>query len=336
MSAPLLRVEGLTTVFRVEGHDVPALSGIDLSCDAGERIGVVGESGSGKSLLAMSLLNLVRSPGRIAGGCVLFKGEDLLSAPRRHLRRLRGGALSLIFQDAGGSLTPVYPIGTQIVELIVKHLRVDRRQARERAISLLRDVGIPEPERRMSALPSQLSGGMKQRVAIAMALCTEPSVLIADDPTSAVDVTIQAQILKLLFRLVSERNLALIFISHDFRVVSTICERLLIIYGGSIVEEGRSADVFRSPRHPYTRALLACSPSVEAYRFPFATLPGSPPSLRDRVAPGCPFVARCDRQAERCRSDRPRLLADPDGRRFACWNPILDQTAAQPVARGAM
>ena len=332
MSDPLLSVDGLTTVFRVRGREFAALNDVSLTCQAGERLGVVGESGSGKSVLALSLLNIIRAPGRIAAGRIQFAGKDILHLPRRELRRVRGGSMSLIFQDAAASLTPVYPIGVQLGEVIRTHLSVTRAEAGRQSVRLLGQVGIPEPERRLRAFPSELSGGMKQRVAIALALASEPTLLIADDPTSAVDVTIQAQILELLRHLVDERGLALIYISHDFRVVSTICERLLILYAGSIVEQGDAQSVFTAPRHPYTDALLACSPSVEEYRFPFATLPGTPPNPRDEPIVGCQFHPRCSRALDVCAREFPPDESVSADHHYRCWSPLgAPESAVSPV-----
>ena len=322
MSPSVLSVEQLTTFFHVRGEEFTALNSVSFGCEAGERLGVVGESGSGKSVLALSLLNLIKAPGRIGAGRVLFQGRDVLTMPRNALRRVRGGGISLIFQDASGSLTPVYPIGVQLIQVIRTHLSVTRGEAAKLAIKLLGQVGIPEPERRMRALPSELSGGMKQRVAIALALASEPTLLIADDPTSAVDVTIQAQILKLLDQLVDERKLAMIYISHDFRVVSTICQRLLILYAGSIVEQGNTVSIFRNPQHPYTRALMDCSPSVDEYRFPFPTLPGNPPKPQDAAITGCVFHPRCSRALEVCTQQAPNIEHYAEAHVYRCWNPI--------------
>ena len=332
MSDPLLSVEGLTTVFRVRGREFAALNDVSLTCQAGERLGVVGESGSGKSVLALSLLNIIRAPGRITAGRILFDGQDVLGLPRRELRRVRGGGMSLIFQDAAASLTPVYPVGIQLGEVIRTHLSVTKAEATRHSVRLLGQVGIPEPERRLRAFPNELSGGMKQRVAIALALASEPTLLIADDPTSAVDVTIQAQILELLRHLVDERKLALIYISHDFRVVSTICERLLILYAGGIVEQGDAKSVFTAPRHPYTDALLACSPSVEEYRFPFATLPGNPPNPRDEPITGCQFHPRCPRAQDACSRESPPDESFSPEHHYRCWSPLgTRESASSPV-----
>ena len=335
MNDPLLSVEGLTTVYRVGGREFAALNDVSLTCRAGERLGVVGESGSGKSVLALSLLNIIRAPGRITAGRIVFADQEILYLRRRELRRVRGGGMSLIFQDAAASLTPVYPVGVQLGEIIRTHLSVTRAEAARQSVQLLGQVGIPEPERRLRAFPSELSGGMKQRVAIAMALASEPSLLIADDPTSAVDVTIQAQILELLRHLVDERRLALIYISHDFRVVSTICERLLILYAGGIVEQGDAPSVFNAPRHPYTDALLACSPSVEEYRFPFATLPGNPPNPRDEPISGCQFHPRCPRALDVCARETPHEESPTAGHSYRCWSPLDAPGSGLPAAVSA-
>jgi len=332
----ILQVNGLTTTYRVGGRDVPVLDNLSFHCEAGERVGLAGESGSGKSVVALSLLRLIRPPGRIAAGEVLLDGQDVLRLSPAALRRVRGGQIAIVFQDPGGSLTPVYSIGTQLVETMRAHLPLSRAEAVRRAVELLGQVGIPEPERRMESFPHELSGGMKQRVAIALALSCNPKVLIADDPTSAVDVTIQAQILQLLDELTQDERLTLILISHDFRVISTICERVLILYSGDIVETGPSYEVFGRPRHPYTRALLECAPSIEEYRFPFATLSGSPPNLVHGRVAGCPFHPRCARRVEPCATEMPPLEPTlPSAHAYACWNPEpIDECASARAAGG--
>ncbi len=315
MSAPpLLEVRGLSVAFR--GGAIQAVDGVDLTLAAGETLAVVGESGSGKSVTALATLRLfapedaVRTEGRI-----LFNGEDLLALPERALRERRGRDVAIIFQDAGASLNPVFTIGRQVAEVLRRHQGLDARAAEAGALALLREVGLSDPEQRLRSYPHQLSGGMRQRVMIAIALACGPQLLIADEPTTALDVTIQAQILALLKALQRRSGMALLFITHDLALVADIADRVAVMYAGQVVEAGPAAEVLARPRHPYTRALLACRPHREADgAVRFAAIPGAPP--RGVFPAGCRFAARCTRAAGGC--GQPQALLAQDERATRC------------------
>jgi len=260
--AKLLDVRNLKTYFFSPTELVKAVGGIDFSIDRGETLGLVGESGCGKSMTALSLLRLVPSPGRIVDGEILFDNADLLRLPQTEMRRIRGNRIAMIFQEPMTSLNPVFRIGNQITEVLQLHKGMDLSRARDKAVELLQQVGIPSPELRIDEYPHQLSGGMRQRVMIAMALACDPQLLIADEPTTALDVTIQAQILDLLFRLKEQRSMATLLITHDLGVVAESCDRVAIMYAGLILEYGRVTEIFANPVHPYTRGLLACIPRL--------------------------------------------------------------------------
>ncbi len=305
MSEALLRVEGLSVAFR--GGAIQAVDGVDLALHAGETLAVVGESGSGKSVTALATLRLfareddVRTAGRI-----LFQGEDLLGLPEAELRKRRGRDIGIIFQDPGASLNPVFNIGRQITEVLRRHKHLPRAEAEAEALRLLREVGISDPEGRLRSYPHQLSGGMRQRVMIAIALACGPRVLIADEPTTALDVTIQAQILGLLKALQAAHGMALLFITHDLELVGDIADRIAVMYAGQVVESGPAAEVLADPRHPYTRALLDCRPHRGADgEVHFAAIPGTPP--RGVFPGGCRFAARCARRAAGCEQPQPLL-----------------------------
>lgn len=317
---PSLEVSGLTTVFAGEAGESPAVSDVSFEIAPGERLGLVGESGSGKTVLCNSLLGVIRRPGRIAAGSVKIGGEDLIAATQERRRELRSRRIAIVPQDATGALTPVRRVGQLLVETMQSHLEISADEARRRAIHHLEQVGIPSPEQRLAAYPFELSGGMKQRLAIALALCCEPDILIADDPTSAVDVTIQSQILQLLRDLGAQRGLSILLVTHDLRVVATLCRRVLVIYNGRIVEEGSTESVMRSPRHPYTEALLRCSPSIDARIVPLATVAGSPPQAGERIS-GCAFHPRCPKADDTCRTVSPDLVGTVGEERVACWHP---------------
>ena len=312
MNDVVLEVEDLVVEFDTR-PPVRAVRGVSFQVRRGERVGIVGESGCGKSVTAMALLGLVDPPGRIVSGSVRVAGVEVVGAPPRELRRLRGKEIAMVFQDPTTSLNPVFRVGRQIADVLAYHGWGDPRTRAARVVELLRRVGIPDPERRARAYPHELSGGMRQRVMIAMAIANEPAIVVADEPTTALDVTVEAQILLLLDELVERSRTAVVFISHDLRVVSEVCDRVLVFYAGRIVEEGDLAEVFAAPRHPYTRALLSLAFSGPEAR---SSIPGAPPDLSRPVA-GCPFAPRCDRRAERCDREPP-LLGD-GGHRFACW-----------------
>lgn len=322
MSAgPLLSVEGLCVEFRGGRGTARVLNGVDLTVRAGETLGIVGESGSGKSMTALALLRLVPDPpGRISAGRVLFESEDLLTLSNTRMRDVRGNKISMIFQEPMTSLNPVFTVGAQICETLTRHLGLKGRPAQERAIRLLQDVGIPAPEQRFREYPHQLSGGMRQRVMIAMAIACEPALLIADEPTTALDVTVQAQIFDLLREIQQRRRMAMLLITHDMGVIAETADRVAVMYGGRVVEEGATRDVLDRPLHPYTRGLIACIPDLHqdaAERAPLPEIPGLVPSVWD-LQRGCPFADRCGEALPRCRDEMPPTQ-ELDGRRVACW-----------------
>ncbi len=289
---PLLEVKGLRTSFYTRDGVVRAVDGIDFHVDRGEIMGLVGESGCGKSVTSLSIMGLVGKPGRVEAGEVLFEGRDLLKLKPDELRKLRGDQLSMIFQQPQSSLNPVWDVGRQIGEVLEIHRGMKRGAARARALELLRMVGIPDPERRLRSYPHEMSGGMAQRVMIAMALACEPELLIADEPTTALDVTIQAQILDLMRNLREQTGTAIILITHDLGVVAEMCDRVAVMYAGEIVEHADVTTLFRQPRHPYTRGLIASIPVVGRVRENLSVIPGNVPNLID-VPKGCRFAPRC-------------------------------------------
>jgi len=300
---PLLRVERLTTVFDTPRGAVPAVDDVSFDVRAGETLGLVGESGSGKSVTALSIMRLVQPPGRIAAGRLLFNGRDLLTLDDRQMQSIRGAEISLIFQEPMTALNPVFRIGDQIGETLVVHRRATRREARGKAIELLRSVRIPNPESRVMDYPHQLSGGMQQRVMIALALACQPSLVIADEPTTALDVTIQAEILDLLREMKAALGLALLLITHDLGVVAETADRVAVMYAGRIVETGTVRDIFRRPAHPYTRGLLASIPGGRPGER-LRAIEGTVPMLGD-LPPGCAFTPRCPDRFDRCPTAPP-------------------------------
>jgi oligopeptide/dipeptide ABC transporter ATP-binding protein len=289
---PLLDVRGLATSFHTREGVVRAVTGIDFAVRRGEVMGLVGESGCGKSVTSLSILGLVARPGRVEAGEVLFEGQDLLKLSDRQLRELRGDRISMIFQQPTSALNPVMDVGFQLGEVLEIHRKVKRRAARDRALELLRMVGIPDPKRRLDAFPHEMSGGMAQRVMIAMALACEPELLIADEPTTALDVTIQAQILDLMRRLQRETGTAIILITHDLGVVAEMCSRVAVMYAGEIVEQTDVRTLFRAPKHPYTQGLIGSIPVLGQMKDELATIPGNVPNLV-ALPPGCRFAPRC-------------------------------------------
>ena len=315
----LLVVEDLQTRFELERGVVQAVSGSTFSVDRGETLGIVGESGSGKSVTVRSILRLIRPPGRIAAGRVLLDGVDLLALDEQAMTAVRGREISMVFQEPSAALNPVLTVGEQISEVLITHLGMGKGEARERAVGHLRDVGIPAPERRCRDYPHQLSGGMQQRCMIAIALACDPKLLIADEPTTSLDVTIQAQILTLLANLVREKGAGLIFITHDIGVIAQIAERIMVMYAGKIAELGSTAQVIDDPQHPYTVELLKSLPSLSTAKgVRLEEIAGDVPDLAD-VPSGCRFHPRCPRAFERCAQEVPPLDETDDGRRVACW-----------------
>ena len=329
--APALAVEDLATRFEVGERIYAAVNGVSFTIRRGECLGLVGESGSGKSVTALSLLGLVPSPpGVIRRGCVWHGGEDVLSLPRERLRALRGGRISYIFQDPLTTLHPLFTVGDQMVEAIRAHRPVPHAEAWAQAVALLERVRIPAAADRAKALPHELSGGMRQRVAIAMALANEPDLIIADEPTTALDVTVQAQILALLDELRRERGLALLFITHDFGVVSQLCDRVAVMYAGQVVEEGPTQAVLDAPAHPYTSRLIACVPILGSGRRTLDAIPGLPPAV-DSLPDGCAFAPRCPRATAACREGEIPPISVADGRAARCLyaHEVVRETAAE-------
>lgn len=326
---PILDITGLTTVFRIGGRDVPAVHDLDLAVAPGETLALVGESGSGKSVTSLSIMGLLpKGIGRVASGRIAFRGKsgeqvDLATLAPEGLRRIRGNDISMVFQEPLTSLNPVYTIGEQIAEPIRIHLGRSHQAAAEEAVRLLDSVGIPDPARRAGQYPHELSGGMRQRATIAMALACNPTLLIADEPTTALDVTIQAQILDLLAALQAERGMAMLFVTHNLGVVAEIADRLAVMYAGTIVETGSVGRVFAHPRHPYTRGLMRSVPRLgEATELkeagtPLPTIPGSVPTLAE-LPPGCPFAPRCPLAIDACRAAFPPLADTGDGQLSRC------------------
>jgi peptide/nickel transport system permease protein len=318
---PLLSVRGLRTQFVVDDQVYRAVDGVDLDIVAGEAVGLVGESGSGKTVTAMSILQLIpKPPGEIVGGRIELDGMDLVRASDRELRQVRGGRVACVFQDPQTSLNPVLSIGDQITEMIHAHQKLGRKQARARAKQLLEAVHIPHPERRLDEYPHELSGGMRQRVVIAMALANDPALLIADEPTTALDVTVQAEILDLLRELRERRGMSLLFITHDFGVVAELCDRVVVMYAGRVVEQAPVEDVFASPAHPYTRRLIDCMPRLGQGRLDLEVIPGLPPAL-NALPEGCAFAERCDVVEDACRSGDIPLASVGRDRLARCIKP---------------
>ncbi len=310
MTDAVLEVRDLHVEFATD-PPVRAVRGVGFTLAAGERLGIVGESGCGKSVTATALLGLVDPPGRIVEGSIRVRGKELLSAAAADLRAIRGSEIAMVFQDPMSSLNPVARIGRQIEDVLTYHGWQDRGSRRRRVAELLRLVGLPDPDRRARAYPHELSGGMRQRVMIAMALANEPAVLVADEPTTALDVTVEAQILLLLEDLTARTGAAIVLISHDLRVVAEVCDRVLVFYAGRIVEEGSVDEVFARPAHPYTRALLEL-----AFGRDRRAIPGAPPDLSSMIT-GCAYAPRCSRRIAAC-SDDP-VLEGRDSHRVACW-----------------
>ncbi len=318
MTEPLLRLDGLKTYFKTRGGDVRAVDGVDLDVLPGETVGLVGESGSGKSVTARSILRLLATPpARYAGGGITFKGQDLLALSESEMRKLRGGKISMIFQDPMTFLNPVYTAGEQVAEAIRLHQGKSRSQARAQTIELFRTVGIPNAEERYDAYPHQLSGGMRQRIMIAIALSSRPELLIADEPTTALDVTIQAQILDLLRNLQREFGMSILLITHDLGVVAETCDRVAVMYAGRIVEQASVDALFANPQHPYTIGLMNAIPRADLEDSAPKPIEGSPPDLSNPPS-GCRFHPRCPHRQAICVTDDPMLRDLEPAHRSAC------------------
>jgi len=316
---PVLEVQDLKTYFSSDRGEIRSVDGVSLYINAGETLGVVGESGSGKSVTSLSIMRLVQQPpGRYAGGRILFEGRDLLELSKRDMQNLRGRDISMIYQEPMTSLNPVYTVGKQIAEALRMHEKLPAAAAFDKAVAMLRLVNIPEPERRAHAFPHQLSGGMRQRVMIAMALACSPKLLIADEPTTALDVTIQAQILELLKRLRDNLGMAIMLITHDLGVVAEMCDRVVVMYSGRIVEMADVNALFDQPLHPYTEGLLASIPRIDEEVDQLYTIEGTVPNPMERP-PGCAFAPRCQYAFDRCQVEEPELREWAPGRQAACF-----------------
>jgi len=319
---PLLEISDLQTFFYTDEGTVTSVDGVSYDALPGETVGVVGESGCGKSVTALSVMRLIPSPpGKIVGGRILFDGEDLVQASERRMRQIRGGKIGMIFQEPMTSLNPVFTVGNQIEEAIRLHLKVSGAQARELAIEMLDKVGIPSPRARIDEYPHQMSGGMRQRVMIAMALSCNPKLLIADEPTTALDVTIQAQILDLIRQLQQDLGMAVLMITHDLGVIAETAHRVVVMYASKIVEKASAVDLFGNPRHPYTRGLFRSIPSVDGGVERLETIEGTVPNPLEFPA-GCKFNNRCAFATEHCVQHEPGLREVSEGHLAACW--LLD------------
>ncbi len=332
MSA-VLQVEGLRTLFKTDDGEFPAVDGISFSVEAGRTLAIVGESGCGKSVTALSIMGLVPNPpGRIASGSVRFGGRELLGLPQRELQNLRGNAMAMIFQEPMSSLNPAFTIGDQIVEGLMRHRPLSRAQAAERALAMLNQVRMPAPEQRLNEHPHRLSGGMRQRAMIAMALACEPRLLIADEPTTALDVTIQAQILDLMRSLQQDNGTAVMLITHDLGVVAEVADDVVVMYAGKVVEQGPVNALFTTPQHPYTVGLLGSIPRLDGETTRLAAITGQVPNPL-RPPPGCSFAPRCPFADAQCVMAAPPLRPVGGGQASACWKTPLDPQVLMALPR---
>jgi peptide/nickel transport system ATP-binding protein len=327
MTAPLLEVRHLRVEFPTRRGTLLALDDISFDIAPGEVLGVVGESGAGKSLTGAAIIGLLEPPGRIAGGEILLEGQRIDQLPYEQMRAIRGRKIGAIFQDPLTSLNPLYTIGRQLTETILTHLPVSAEEARQRAIRLLQDTGIPAAEQRIDQYPHQFSGGMRQRVVIALALAAQPKLIVADEPTTALDVSIQAQIIALLKRLCKEQGAAVMLVTHDMGVIAETCDRVAVMYAGRIAEMGPVHDVIHAPAHPYTAGLMGSIPAMDEDRERLLQIDGAMPRL-NAIPRGCAFNPRCGKATERCRQERPELQA-AGATRAACWWPGTAATAPQ-------
>ena len=314
----LLEVKDLETEFKVKRGTVKAVNGVSFEVDKGEILAVVGESGSGKSVTSLSVMGLIRDPGRVAGGEILFNGENLLKKSTKEMQAVRGDKISMIFQEPMTSLNPVYRVKDQIMETILTHTTMNKKEALKRAIEMLDLVGIPAPEQRVNDYPHQMSGGMRQRVMIAMALACDPELLIADEPTTALDVTIQAQILDLINRLREKLGMAVLLITHDLGVVAETAAKVVVMYCGRVVEQATVEQLFTKPLHPYTQGLLDSIPKMDEDRERLYMIKGIVPDPI-HLPKGCSFADRCDKCMEKCREHMPKLSVTEDGRKVRCF-----------------
>lgn len=323
--ANLLEISGLRTEFTTPGGVIKAVDGVSFTVSKGETLGIVGESGCGKSITSLSIMQLLpKRVGRVAAGEIRFEGKNLLTASRREMRQIRGNRIAMIFQEPMTSLNPVFKVGKQVSEAARYHLKIGKQEARRRVVEMLAKVGIPRPEKIFDQYPHQLSGGMRQRVMIAMAMVCNPSLLIADEPTTALDVTIQAQILDLMRDLQSKEGTSIMMITHDLGVVAEMCDRVVIMYAGQVVEETDVKTLFREPRHPYTRGLLASLPQLAGDADRLKSIPGQVPNPLEMPS-GCRFAPRCPMRVERCEQAEPELKEIAPGHLCRC---LLEQEAS--------
>ncbi len=334
MSTPLLQVKNLSTTFSVDAGEVRAVNGISFNLDHGKVLGIVGESGSGKSVTAYSIMRILVEPGRITGGEILYNGEDIVRYSEKQMRQFRGKRVSIIFQDPMTSLNPTFTIGNQLREAILLHTDRDRRQANARALEMLQLVGVNEPEKRLKQYPHELSGGMRQRVMIAMALACEPDILIADEPTTALDVTIQAQILELMKDLQKKLGMAIIMITHDLGVIADMCDEIIVMYAGRVCERGTVDEIFYNPRHEYTKGLLRSIPKLDTNHAKLHPIAGSPVDLTN-MPKGCAFASRCDHCMKICLEQLPEEVRVNDSHIASCWmnvKQVYDEAAKEGEA----
>ncbi len=315
---PLLEVKDLHTSFFTDAGEVKAVNGVSFNLERGKVLGIVGESGSGKSVTAYSIMQILANTGKIVSGSIKLDGEELVGAGEKVMKTVRGNKISIIFQDPMTSLNPTYTIGHQLMEAIVLHTDRNKKQAYERAVEMLRLVNINEPEKRMNQYPFEFSGGMRQRIMIAMALACEPDILIADEPTTALDVTIQAQILELMKSLQEELGMAIIMITHDLGVVAQLCDEVIVMYAGSICEQGTADEIFYNPRHEYTKGLMRSIPTADTAGSKLQPITGTPIDLLN-MPKGCPFAPRCDAAMKICLTERCQRMQINDDHAAACW-----------------